>query len=137
MCERCEEEEKQEQILKSQKSLGCSKCSGCAIKPKIINLNEETENAKEILEELGKDVEKRHKELIAGYDKQLVDCLIEISKFQTKMLPMYDEYMKKGDIEECAKILQQIARYLILTMSSAATAQTTIEMILQKTRGSN
>jgi hypothetical protein len=130
MCESCEEAEKRKEIEKSQQDMkiGCQKCKST----KIADSNRECTDPKVELERIRTEIKKQHKELIAGYDKQLADCLMNSSRFITKILIMYEDYMKKGGIDECVKILETIKIYLAFMESSVATAHTTVEMLIDK-----
>jgi len=133
MCEKCEEREHQEKALKS-----CSLCA-TGIKPvsqEIVNVNREVEDPVAEAKRIDEEMRQQHKEAIKGYDNQLGECLLDVAKWSTKMLIMYDDYLKKGDTKGCVKILQSINNYLLLSRTAISTAYTTSEMLINKVRGS-
>jgi len=133
MCEKCEDNEKQNEI---KKALSCSKCSsGIDIKkPEIVNVNREVVDQKAESEKIDEEMKKRHVELINGYDKQLEDCLTDIAQFSTKMLIMFEDYKKKGDTEGMVKLLQSMANYAIMTQTTATVVIQSANMLIGKVR---
>lgn len=132
-CPKCEDKERMKQI-----SAKCNLCSNGA-KPKtengIVELNRETENPVTTLIKMEKAIVEQHKEAINGYDKQVEDCLRDITTFSTKMLIMFEDYKKNGTTIELVKILNSIRNYSMLSGTTALVLKTTIDSLLGKLQG--
>lgn len=127
MCEKCDEHKRQEEIF------GCKKCSsGKGIR----ELNHLVDDTVAEIKRIDEETKKQHQEAIKDYDNQLAECLQDMAKFATKMLIMFEDYMKKGDMETCVNILQAINNYAILTRTTASIASTSIEMLINRVRNS-
>jgi hypothetical protein len=144
LCEKCEQREHEEKILKSQEKLGCSKCSSnsCSLemKPtKAENPNSEVTDQHEI-DEINKridaEISQRHKEAIDGYDKQLQDCMTDLAKFSTKMLIMFEDYKKKGDLTSMVTLLEAIRNHAYLSQTTSSVLIVTSNMLIGKMQGS-
>jgi phage host-nuclease inhibitor protein Gam len=130
MCEHCEDKEKQENILKS-----CAKCSTSIKSTEIENINREVTDTEAESKRIDEEMKKRHIELINGYDKQLEDCLRDIATFSTKMLIMFEDYKKKGKVDEIVKLLQSMANYAMTTQTTATVVVLTANMLVGKASG--
>jgi hypothetical protein len=132
MCERCEDDEKKDQIIKS-----CSKCSSGIHKPKekeILNVNREVIDPEAESKRIDEEMKKQHIEIINGYDRQLEECLRDLAKFSTKMLIMFEDYKRKGKTEEMVKLLQSMANYGIMTQTTASVVIQSANMMIEKVR---
>lgn len=116
----------------------CNLCSN-GIKPEakteIVEMNQEVKDPVAALIEINKTIEKQHQEAINGYDKQVEDCLRDIATFSTKMILMFEDYKKKGNIVELVKILNSIKNYTMLTGTNAMVLKATIDSLLGKLQG--
>jgi hypothetical protein len=132
MCERCVEREKHKQILGSQE---CASGT-CPIKPEeeVQNVNREVTDPVAESKRIDEVMKKQHQEVIKGYDNQLGECLRDMAKFTTKMLIMYEDYMKKGKTEEMVKLLQSMANYGIMTQTTATVLIQSANMMIEKVR---
>jgi len=132
-CPKCEDKERMKQIGTS-----CNLCSN-GVNPKtkngIVELNRETENPVATLIKMEKAIVEQHKEAINGYDKQMEDCLRDITTFSTKMLIMFEDYKKNGTTIELVKILNSIRNYSMLSGTTALVLKTTIDSLLGKLQG--
>jgi hypothetical protein len=131
-CEKCEDKEHSEEVIKNQKKFGCSKCSGPI---GISDGNRIVVDQNAELERIDIKMKKQHQELINGYDKQLEGALRDIATFSTKMLLMFEDYEKKGDLG-MNKVLESIRNYCIMSQTTSTVAIRTIEMLIERIRGS-
>jgi hypothetical protein len=134
MCERCEEKEKQDQIIKAQSCSACSSGACQTKEPEVLNVNREVIDPETESKRIDEEIKKHHIEIINGYDRQLEECLRDIAKFSTKMLIMFEDYMKKGKTEEMVKLLQSIANYGIMTQTTSTVVITSANMMIEKVR---
>lgn len=105
-------------------------------KPEIKELNHLVDNPDIEMKRLTEAAIKQHKEMINGYDKQLEECLQDLARFSTKMLLMFEDYLKKGDVESCVKLLQSMNNYALMTGTTARIVSRTNEMLIDKLRNS-
>lgn len=131
MCEKCEEQER-------LKKMNCQICSTSLIPSEIkiekVNRIAEvnrvaTREDEKIIEE---QLKKQHRDLIDGYDKQFGDALTELATFSTKMLIMYNDYLKKGESDEMSKLLRAINNYALMSGVNSALITTTISILIEK-----
>jgi len=134
MCERCEDKDRQNTIIKSCQECSSGACQTKKTEPEIINLNREVIDPEAESKRMDEEMKKQHIEIINGYDRQLEECLRDIAKFSTKMLIMFEDYMKKGKTEEMVKLIQSIANYGIMTQTTSTVVITSANMMIEKVR---
>lgn len=129
MCERCEEEERRDGILKSfedNKQLSCP-----VEKPTDIKLDVK------ILADI--EYNKWYKS-IAALSKQLKDCILSTLSFSEKMQKLYDQlhhYDLKKDKSEIIKLMRMIEDYAQMAKVNDAVIEQTTTMIINKTVGAS
>lgn len=127
MCERCEEEERRDGILKSfedNKQLSCS-----VEKPTDIKLD---------LKILADEEYNKWYKSIAALSKQLKDCILSTLSFSEKMQKLYDQlhhYDLKKDKSEIIKLMRMIEDYAQMAKVNDAVIEQTTTMIINKTVG--
>jgi hypothetical protein len=130
MCEKCDEQER-------IKKISCALCSTGTFKPTDIEeLNHEVEEPNLKLAKIEAEMEKQHKEAIAGYDKQINDCLGNLANFSTKMLIMFEDYKKKGDQKGMIRLLESIRNYAVISQTDSSVLVNTCSMLITKMQGS-
>lgn len=130
MCEKCDEQEQ-------TKKISCALCG--TIKPTDIieELNHEVEDPEGRIIRMEAEVAKQHKEAIAGYDKQINDCLGNLANFSTKMLIMFEDYKKKGDKQGMIRLLESIRNYAVISQTDSSVLLNTCNMLINKMQGSS
>ena len=128
MCEKCEEKDRQDAIAKS-----CQKCSS-GVKPELVELNQIVKDQEVESKRIDEEMKKQHLEIINGYDRQMEECLRDIAKFSTKMLIMFEDYQKKGKVEDMVKLLQSMTNYAILTQTTSTVVIQSANMMIEKVR---
>lgn len=129
MCERCEEEERRDGILKSfedNKQLSCS-----VEKPTDIKPDEKTFADEEY---------KKWYISIVALSKQLKDCILSTLSFSEKMQKLYDQlhhYDLKKDKSEIIKLMRMIEDYAQMAKVNDAVIEQTTTMIINKTVGAS
>jgi hypothetical protein len=127
MCERCEDEERRDGILKSfedNKQLSCS-----VEKPTDIKLD---------LKILADEEYNKWYKSIAALSKQLKDCILSTLSFSEKMQKLYDQlhhYDLKKDKSEIIKLMRMIEDYAQMAKVNDAVIEQTTTMIINKTVG--
>jgi hypothetical protein len=129
MCERCEEEERRDGILKSfedNKQLSCS-----VEKPTDIKLD---------LKILADEEYNKWYKSIAAMSKQLKDCILSALSFSEKLQKLYDQlhyYDLKKDKIEISKLIRTIEDYAQMAKVNDSVIEKTAEMIREKTVGAS
>jgi len=129
MCERCEEEERRDGILKSfedNKQLSCS-----VEKPTDTKVDEKF---------LADEDYKHWYKSIATMSKQLKDCILSALSFSEKMKQLYDQlhnYDLKKDKGEIVKLMRMIEDYASMSKVNDAVIEQTTMIILEKTVGAS
>ncbi len=127
MCEKCEDRDR-------MKKISCALCSTGTIKPtdEIENVNREVTDPKAVMEKIDEEMKRQHKEAINGYDKQVEDCLRDLANFSTKMLIMFEDYKKKGDVTGMRNLLESMRNYGMLSQTTSSVLVTTLSMLVEK-----
>lgn len=129
MCERCEEEERRDGILKSfedNKQLSCS-----VEKPTDIKLD---------LKILADEEYNKWYKSIATMSKQLKDCILSALSFSEKLKQLYDQlhyFDLKKDKIEISKLIRTIEDYAQMAKVNDSVIEKTAEMIREKTVGAS
>lgn len=129
-CERCQERDEQEAIMKSfdaQKKNEESSCS-CAVKP-----------AEKV--DLAEDPQFRaYYDFVASFSKQLKECLLSGISFQERMLKLYYE-LKHCDLlqdhNKVAEIVREILDISRMQEVNVSVTKKTAEMLDEKLHGSH
>lgn len=141
MCEKCEQREQEEKIIASQekekrKDCSCADGHHCAVEqpeqPKIKSFNSEA--TLEDVKNIDDQIKKQHEEIIQGYDKQLGDCIRDICNHATKMMIMYQDYLKHGNTEGCVRLLQSMIDYGYMTQMASTVIIQSGNMMIGKVR---
>lgn len=131
MCEKCEDRDR----MKETSCALCSTSSKLGEPEKMENVNREVKNYDAETKRIDEELRKRHKEMINGYDDQLEKELKDLANFSTKMLIMFEDYRKKGDMAGMIDVLKSIRNYSMLAQTSAAVVTTTVNSLLGKMQG--
>jgi hypothetical protein len=129
-CERCQERDEQEAIMKSfdaQKKNEESSCS-CAVKPaEKVDLTEDPQF-------------RVYYNFVASFSKQLKDCLLSGVSFQERMLKLYDELKCCDMVRDHGKIVRIIREILDIARmqeTNASVTKKTAEMLEERMSGTH